>query len=293
MTGYPALVNSLGSGITTNESGVWKIDTHMHLFDLNQFKYPWLQNVTRINRNFNLDDFDVATRNAGVRKMIFMESGAAPEYSLAEAEWVSRLASKDNRIQGIVAQLDLSADLKLSSDFRALEKIALVKGGRGKFQPQSPFFLDNLKHLADLGWTLDLLLSNDQLAEVISFISQAPDTRFILDHLGNPDYREGDLEKWRMGIRDLASLPNVNCKVSGIISRIGTDWSLQEIIPYFEHVYQSFGSDRLLFGGDWPVVLLAGSYQDWSDVFDQLTSKLTEPDRRKIFHENAMRIYNL
>lgn len=293
LTFYPYLTEAFLSTALPASPDDWKIDTHMHLFDLRQFQYPWLKNASAINRDFLLSDFDEATLKASVHQMIFMESGAAPEFSVAEAQWVSRLAGEDDRIRGIIAQCELGSKFSDNEKFMALQKIPLIKGVRGKFQFESPDFIDNLKQLGDRGWTLDLLLSYNQLDQAASIVSKAPGTRYILDHLGNPDYSEINREKWRSGIQALAELPNVHCKVSGMISRIGPDWKLEEIKPYFEQVLQSFGSDRLVFGGDWPVVLLGGSYQDWSTAFDQLIAQLTEPERRKISHENAARIYDL
>ncbi|MCB0666381.1 MAG: amidohydrolase family protein [Saprospiraceae bacterium] len=272
---------------------LWKLDTHVHFFDLRQFRYPWLQNASKINHDFTVEDYREATREADVGQFIFMESGAAPEFSGAEARWVSKLANENQQIKGIIAQIDLSDNISDVRKFNELKEINLLKGGRGKFIPDSNIFIDNLNHLGELDLTFDLLLSWQDLEKAAKLIEEVPRTTFILDHLGNPGYQDDDFPVWKEGIKALAALPNVNCKISGMISRIGPDWKLEDIQPYFDHAYRSFGADRLLYGGDWPVVLLADSYQSWSDAFEVMTAELPVAERKMIYHQNAKRIYNL
>lgn len=281
------------SGQVLPGKDLWKLDTHVHFFDLHQFRYPWLQNVSKINQDFTIADYREATRHSEVGQFIFMESGAAPEFSVAEARWVSKLADDNQQIKGIIAQVDLSDNISGVRKFNELKKIRLLKGGRGKFIPDSTIFVDNLKHLRELDLTFDLLLSWQDLEKAAKLIEKVPGLQFILDHLGNPSYQDDDFPVWKEGIQALAALPNVNCKVSGIISRIGPDWKLDDIQPYFDHAYRSFGAGRLLYGGDWPVVLLAASYRSWSDAFEVMTAELPAAERKMIYHQNAKRIYNL
>ena len=270
-----------------------KTDTHVHLFDLQDLKYPWLENAPKINRTYTLNDFREASKRSNIGKILFMESGAAPEFAVREARWVAQLAKDEPQIKGIIAQQDLSHDLGNSSAFSELQKIDILRGIRSKFAPDSPHYLDNLQALPALDLTCDLLLAATQLDTAAHIVAQCPDTRFILDHLGNPDIRNGDINVWKEGIGILARQPNVCCKISGIITRIGEDWTLDRIRPYVMHVFQEFGVDRLVYGGDWPVVLLADSYRSWSRAFEKLTLDFSEDDLTKIYHKNADRIYKL
>ena len=122
---------------------------------------------------------------------------------------------------------------------------------------------------------------------------QSPGTTFILDHVGHPDYQSGGEENWKKGIDALSQLSNVYCKVSGMISRIGVQWTLEQLRPVFNYVFMKFGPDRLLYGGDWPVVLLADSYQSWSNAFNLLISGYSRSVQNKMAHKNADRIYDL
>jgi L-fuconolactonase len=270
-----------------------KTDTHMHLFDLEHFKYPWLERVPKINRSFSLDDFRAASKRSGVGKIVFMESGASPEFALPEALRVASLAKEEPRIKGLVAQLSLESDIEQSPDFRSLLEISILKGIRSKFQGDSKLFVDNLRLLGAHDLTFDLLLSGAQLQSAAEITKQCSETIFILDHIGNPDFKQDTFNEWKKGIRLLAAQPNVCCKISGMISRIGSNWNLDLLRPYVMHVCEQFGTGRLVYGGDWPVVLLGDSYQAWSDAFDRLMTGFSKDELSMIYHENADRIYNL
>ena len=290
-------IASLGYGTINHfhqaDARIPKTDTHVHLFDLDRFHYSWLKKDSVIYRDFNLQDYDKASETCLIRKILFMESGADPEFALEEVKAVSRLAQNEPRIHGIVAQIDLAQPLQHYDAFKQLRSIELLRGGRGKFLPQSKYYLDNLKLLADEGLTLDLLLAHDQLEEAAEFCQRSQQTTFILDHLGNPNYNQEEMTGWKNGIDRLASLPNVNCKISGMLSRIGKSWSVGDLQPFFNHVYHAFGPDRLMYGGDWPVVLLSDSYKAWSEAFEQISAYLPRVEREKIYYKNADRIYKL
>jgi L-fuconolactonase len=184
----------------------------------------------------------------------------------------------------------LGHDLRNSNAFSELRKIDILRGIRSKFVPDSPHYIANLQALPVLDLICDLLLSSTQLEAAAHIVAQCPDTRFMVDHLGNPDIRNGDINEWKEGISILARQPNVCCKISGIITRIGKDWTLDRIRPYVMHVFHEFGVDRLVYGGDWPVVLLADSYRSWSRAFERLTVDFSVDDQEKIYFKNADRI---
>ena len=123
---------------------------------------------------------------------------------------------------------------------------------------------------------------------------RCPQVNFILDHLGKPNIKEHVLEPWRAQLRELAALPNVICKVSGAVTEADRErWTAEDLRPYVEHAIESFGEDRVAFGGDWPVTLLASSYTRWVETLDELTAGLSEGAKRKLWAENAKRFYRL
>jgi L-fuconolactonase len=129
---------------------------------------------------------------------------------------------------------------------------------------------------------------------VIELVRQLPEVNFILDHIGKPAIKEGRLDPWREHITALAAQPNVVCKVSGLVTEADhTAWTADDVAPYVAHVLAAFGEDRVLFGSDWPVATLASSYRRWVETLDTLTSHLSPAARRKLWAENARRVYRL
>ena len=273
-----------------------KTDTHVHLFDLKNLSYGWLKNAPEINRNFDLRDYKEATKNSNVGKMVFMESGADAGLGLKEATLVSQLALSEPNIKGIVAKADLTQGSDTERTLQQLSELPLVKGIRANFPKNaatSSDFLAGFRALADRKLSFDLLLAPSLMNEAAGVAKKFPDTVFILDHLGNPNVGDADITQWRDGIGKLAELPNVNCKISGIITRFGKDWSVEKIKPYILYAIEKFGMDRLVFAGDWPVVLRAGSYESWSRAFEKITGQFSDEEIHKIYHRNADRIYRL
>ena len=132
--------------------------------------------------------------------------------------------------------------------------------------------------LPDYGLTADLCCNFRQLGPTVELVRQCPNTQFILDHIAKPNIRGGEMEPWASQMRDLASLPNVMCKISGVATEANHDsWTIDEIRPYVMHVLEVFGEDRVVFGSDWPVCTLATPYRRWVQTLDELTAGL---DRR-------------
>lgn len=273
-----------------------KTDTHVHLFDLKNLSYGWLKNSPKINRDFDLQDYEEATKNSNIGKIVFMESGADAGLGFKEATLVSQLAQSEPKIKGIVAKADLMQGPTTEKALDQLCELPLVKGIRANFPKNaatSSDFLAGFKALADRKLSFDLLISPPLMGEAVEVAKKSPDTIFILDHLGNPNVADADTTEWRNGIEKLAELPNVNCKISGIIERFGEDWSVEKIKPYVLYAIEKFGMDRLVYAGNWPVVLRAGSYESWSGAFEKITGQFCDEELHKIYHKNADRIYRL
>ncbi|NND05506.1 MAG: amidohydrolase family protein [Saprospiraceae bacterium] len=273
-----------------------KTDTHVHLFDLDYLTYSWLDRAPEINRSFDLKDFRDATRKANVTKILFMESGADAGQGVKEASKVQALAAKEKRIKGIIARLDLQKGKKATPELEQLIQLDLLRGVRCGFPKEAHLsndFADGLALLREHNLTFDLLLSPDRMEGATKLAAKFPDNTFILDHIGNPDIKNNRIAEWKAGIKQLSAIPNINCKISGVITRVGKGWSLSDIKPYVAFVIKQFGMNRLVYGGDWPVVLRGGSYLSWARAFETLTDDLSPDAQQKIYHENANRIYNL
>ena len=148
--------------------------------------------------------------------------------------------------------------------------------------------------LADYGLSFDLGIYHIQLASATELVRRCPETSFILDHIGKPDIRGKQMDPWRSQIDALAALPNVVCKVSGIATEAEPHtWTVEDIAPYVEHVLGAFGEDRVLYGGDWPVVLNASTYLRWAEALNTITESRPAQFKRKLWHDNARRVYRL
>jgi L-fuconolactonase len=271
------------------------IDTHLHLWDLDHLDYPWLKDAKNpLSRNFLLADYHKATAGLSIEKMVFVECGRNPEQYLMEVDWVKGIREKDHRIAGMVAYFPLE---KGNSGINAMETLAernIVKGIRKGFMPGNSGFLEGISLLKNFGWSYDLNIGPADLPAAFEFAKSYPDQVIVLDHIANPDIRNNDWKTWEKAITPFSSLENVKCKISGMLTKTDPSKSgIGQMEPYFNTVLEVFGIDRVVFGGDWPVLLRAASYPDWKKAFDTLASHLTVNERSKLYQLNATTIYRL
>jgi len=276
------------------------VDTHQHLWDPSLFRYSWLQSVPSLNRPFRMPDYLEATQGQNVVKSVHLEADVDKEFMLDETRHLLALADRpDNPLAGIVACARPEYE-----DFRThVDKIAghpKVKGIRRVLhtQPdevgQTRTFARNIASLKDYGLSFDLCVLARQLPIAIQLASLCPQVTFILDHCGVPQVKERILDPWRSHMGEIAKLPNVYCKISGLVAYADPKgWTEGDLRPYVEHVISCFGWDRVLFGSDWPVCTLSASYKQWLDALLSMTRNADLADQRKLFHDNAIRVYRL
>lgn len=277
------------------------VDSHVHLWDPSRFRMSWLDGSPDIDRPMGLADYRSHTAGVDVGGMVYLQVEVEPAYGLMEARWAVERANEEPRLGAIVAW----APLEFGEQARAYldELVAIdrrIKGVRRLIQGESldfalqPRFVRGVQLLADYGLTFDICLKHPQLAGAVELVRRCPNVQFILDHIGKPDIAARLLDPWRAQIRELASLPNVICKVSGMVTEADhARWTTDDLRPYVEHVLESFGEDRVAFGGDWPVVLLASPWRRWVDTLDALTSGLSDDAKRKLWAANARRFYRM
>ena len=279
------------------------IDTHVHLWDPTHFHMPWLKDVNQVlNRPYLLPDYKEYTSGLNIEAMVYLEVDLAPHYTYLEAKWVEERAQEDPRLQGMVVLAPLEYGEGARAMLKALSEIGpRVKGIRRiiQFEPDidfcvQPDFVRGVQILPEYGFSFDICISHIQLSNSIKMVRQCPDTDFILDHIGKPDIKNGVMDPWRDGIKELASFPNVVCKVSGMVTEADHEnWKPDDLKPYFEHVYESFGEDRVIFGGDWPVAVQASTYKRWVETLDSFTSGFSDEAKRKLWAGNARKFYRL
>jgi L-fuconolactonase len=236
------------------------------------------------------------TAGLPVRALVFVE--CTRDDGLREARRVAELSAKDERIQAIVAWAPLEKGEAVRDDLRHLAMVPRVKGVRRLIERESapdfctrPAFLQGLRALRDFRLSFDICITHDQLPMATEMVRACPDVSFILDHIAKPDIRSGLREPWRTNIRKLAAQENVVCKVSGLVTEAGPGWTKEQLEPYFDTVIDCFGADRVVYGGDWPMVRLAAEYDQWFEALQWLVRGMTALERQQLFHDNAKKAY--
>ena len=278
------------------------IDTHQHLWDLSKQTLPWLEAGSKLNHNALPTDYRKATEGLNVTRAIYMEVDVTPAQQVEEAESVLELI-RSRKTPTVAAVISGRPSSEAFSKYLAGFKDApAIKGVRQVLHsPKTPSgycldpaFIRGIQALGKAGLMFDLCMRATELRDGAKLIDACPDTVFILDHCGNADVRSKDLSAWRREIAEVAKRRRVVCKVSGIVaSTQGMPWTADDLAPIVNHVLDTFGPDRVMFGGDWPVCTLGATYRQWVEALKTIVRDRPEKDQRKLFHENAERVYRL
>jgi L-fuconolactonase len=220
--------------------------------------------------------------------------------SETETDFLLELAGEYDFIKAVVGWIDLKHEL-IDLQLYERKKHPKLKGFRAITQgkPDDAYFKNKafqrgMRYLATHQFTYDILIYQDQLPAAIQFTEKFPDQAFILDHLGKPAITAGELKKWRENIRILAQHPKTFCKLSGLVTEANwKKWRYEDLSPYLEIVGEFFGTDRLCFGSDWPVCLLAGTYSEVSGILTRFLKQLEPAERESIWGNNAANFYQL
>lgn len=276
------------------------VDTHQHLWDLDQFSYSWVKSVPAIGSSFRMADYLDAVSGLDVVKSVHLEADVDEPFMLQETEHLLKLADRtDNPLEGIVASARPE-----SRDFKSyIDRIARyprVKGIRRVLHTQPDSlgrdftFINNVASLSAYRLSFDICVLARQLPIAINLVSSCPGVTFILDHCGVPQVKEKVLDPWRSHISEIARFPNVVCKVSGLVAYAEPrSWTAEDLRPFVDHVIASFGWDRVMFGSDWPVCTLSATFPQWVEALIAITREAGEVNQKKLFHDNAIRIYRL
>jgi predicted TIM-barrel fold metal-dependent hydrolase len=276
------------------------VDTHQHLWDLERFSFSWTRKHPTLDRSFRMEDYLAATAGLEVSKSVHVEADVDEPDMLGETRYILGLAARDdNPLEGVVAcarpeGADFEQNIEQIAGHPKLKGVRRVLHVVPDDTVDRPGFIDNVRALARYGLSFDICVLARQLPIAVRLVGECPGVEFILDHCGNPLVREQVFEPWAGDIRELASYPNVVCKISGLVTNADAEkWTPEDLRPYVEHVIESFGWERVMFGSDWPVCLLASSYRRWVEALMFLTEGAGEGERRRLFSENAERVYRL
>ena len=280
------------------------VDSHVHFWDPEVLHYPWLTGVPPLHRAFLPRDYAAATGQIPIGRMVFVEANCRADEAGREVKFVERLVRAEPRVAGIVAFVDLAQGIGtrgsgLGKTLDALSRSPRVKGMRQNIQGQppgfcrQPAFVEGVREVGRRGLVFDVCATQDQLGEVVDLVRDCPDTRFVLDHCGKPAIRDRSFEAWSADVTRLAAYENVCCKLSGLLTEARATWCPEDLVPYAARVVECFGSERVLYGSDWPVLTLAGDYGSWYGFTQRFTQGWSVAERSRFYADNAARVYDL
>ncbi|MFO1314873.1 MAG: amidohydrolase family protein [Burkholderiales bacterium] len=273
------------------------VDAHHHVWSLARGDYGWLTpDLAAIHRDFSLKDMAPLREQAGIAGTVLVQ--AAP--TLAETQYLLDLAARsDGVVHGVVGWVDLSAPDAIPTLTR-LARNPLLKGVRPMLQDigDDAWILRaevgrTLGALPRLGLRFDALVRPAQLPALLTMLDRHPDLAVAIDHAAKPDIAARMWEPWARLMRAAAENPRVRCKLSGLVTEAGPGWTIDTLRPYVDFLAETFGPQRLMWGSDWPVVNLAGTYQSWYAATVALTSGWAADDRAALMGGTARRFYGL
>lgn len=273
-----------------------RIDAHQHYWRFDPVRDAWISDAMMgLRRDFLPDDAAPALRAAGIDGVVAVQADSSP----AETAFLLELAARHPQILGVVGWVDLLAP-DLAEQLMAWRRFPRLRGFRHIAQSEPDDFLARpeiahaVARLAPHDFTFDLLVYPRQLAAAERLVARCPAVRFVLDHCGKPPVARGEVGPWRDALTPLARHPNVWCKLSGLVTEADwSHWSDRDLTPYLDGAASLFGPDRLLFGSDWPVALLAASYQRVVASVEEWAARLQPVERAQLFGGTATAVYRL
>lgn len=275
------------------------IDAHIHLWDTEKLDYPWLEEVPPINRPFVEEDFYAATKQTPMDGFVFVQCECKPAQALYEVRWVKDMADKGLPVKGIVAYYPAEKGKKAQDYLEELAKFPLVVGVRRQYNEgfdfaTSPDFIEGVQLLSDFDYTFDLCFDYTQIKETIEIVQRCPEITFIVDHLGKPGIQYDLLDEWVSDMKTLAQHPKLYAKISGLLTEARPDQAhLKGLEPWLNAAWELFGPEYLMYGGDWPVVNLQGSYQQWLELVAAWMGERSQEEKQQVFVGTAEKVYQL
>ncbi len=277
------------------------IDSHVHLWDPGRIPLRWGVEAPAINVPHLIPEYDAALAAVAVEAMVFLECDVAAGRHIDEAAMATEIATTEPRLQAIVAHAPLEKGEAVAEDLDALARFPLVRGVRRLLQNEPDIqavldddFIAGLNLLPRNNLHFEICIFHHQLGAIVDLVRRLPNVTFMLDHIAKPPIKTHGLEPWRTRIAELAALPNLMCKMSGLITEADhAAWQPADLRPYIDHVVDTFGFDRLVFGSDWPVLTLAGGLPQWVTILDEALAGASDDELRYFWVENAQAFYRL
>jgi L-fuconolactonase len=275
---------------------VARIDSHQHFWKYNPTRDSWItDDMQVIQKDFYPEDLAPILTENNFDGCIAIQADQSEE----ETNFLLDLSAQYSFIKGVVGWIDLRSEL-VEERLLHFSKHAKLKGIRHIVQVEKDGFmmqkefLRGIKTLKKFNLSYDILIKEHQLKETVGFVNQFPDQKFVIDHIAKPNITKNDRTFWEKNMRALATFPNVLCKLSGMVTEADwKNWKYTDFTPYLDIVFSSFGADRVMYGSDWPVCLVAGSYKEQLGIIEQYIALFPNSEKQLVMGENAIRFYNL
>ena len=273
------------------------IDAHQHFWIYDPIRDSWIDNsMSVLKQDYLPEDLNTIIKEVGVNGTIAVQASQSRQ----ETEFLLSLANKFNFIKGVVGWVDLQSP-QLEEEISAYKTNKKLKGFRHILQGEKDRsfmlrqeFIRGIRLLEKYGYTYDILIYKDQLKYIPQFLGGFKQQRFVLDHLAKPDIKNKEIMEWKKEIQKLKEFTNLYCKISGFVTEADwKNWKPQDFKDYFDVIVDVFGIDRILFGSDWPVCLLAANYKEVLQILKDYFSNYSKDEQQKFFASNAISFYNL
>jgi L-fuconolactonase len=274
-----------------------KIDSHQHFWKFDPVRDSWItSDMHVIQKDFLPKNLQPLLAKNGFDGCVAVQANQ----SIAETNFLLELAAENDFIKGVVGWVDLQST-DIIDQLQQWKQYKKLKGFRHVLQGEidrsfmlQPAFKKGIAALKQFDFTYDLLIHNDQLKYIPDFVNAFPEQKFVIDHLAKPDIKNDNIDQWEQDMMAVAQFENVYCKISGMVTEADwTNWKQADFIPFMDVVAEAFGQDRIMFGSDWPVSLLAASYDEVVGIVEEYFSSFTNDEQHKFFSLNAAKFYNL
>ncbi|MEP7375446.1 MAG: amidohydrolase family protein [Chitinophagaceae bacterium] len=272
------------------------IDTHVHFWKYDKIRDAWItDNMKTLQQDYLPQTIAGTLRRNGINGCVAVQA----DQSELETLFLMELSKSHDIIKGVVGWVDLQNE-NIAERLHYFSQYKVIKGWRHIVQGEPddfllrPAFQRGVAALQSYNYTYDVLIYPRQLKAALEFVSKFPDQKMVIDHCAKPEIGTKKIDEWAIIMKEIAKLPNVYCKLSGLFTEAKwKQWNPAEFYPYLDVVFKAFGTGRLLFGSDWPVVLLSGMYVQWKSLLEKYMENFDKEDKEKIFGGNAVRFYNL
>jgi len=272
------------------------VDSHHHFWEIDRFDYSWMPEGSPLAVDYGPADLEPLIKNVGVDYTVIVQAVSSPD----EARWLLELAEKHEFIAGVVGWVDLT-DPRVGDTLEELQESSYFKGVRHIWESEDdPGWIvysgaiEGLKELVRRDLTFDFLAKPPNLPFIPRVMDQVPDLRAVVDHIAKPVIAEHLVEPWLTDMRKVASINGMHCKISGMVTEADHEnWTVDDLRPYVHHILGMYGTDRLMFGTDWPVCTLAAEYGDVAGAARNILEELSPAAKEDVFGGVATRFYRL